>query len=211
MISAPEVRAFVQARMSSSRFPGKVLAPLAGRPVLARVLTAVEQALPREAVVVATSAHPTDDPVAAYVERVGVACFRGPLDDVLERFRLCHASYPSEWVLRVNADSPLLDPAVLERVLGERAAGVDLVTTTAPRTFPRGQNAELVRASVLERLPDAELTTGDREHVTAFIYRHPDRYAVRNVYSDVPASDASFAVDTIEDLQRLEELLRATE
>jgi spore coat polysaccharide biosynthesis protein SpsF len=199
---------FVQARMSSRRFPGKVLAPLGGEPIIRRVLRAVATAVPGLRTVVVTSADAADDPLATYVTALGIPVFRGPRDDVLERFRLCALRHPCDFILRVCADSPLLDGAIIRAVLAEAdRADADLVTTTFPRTFPRGQNVELIRLTALTTIPASELTSDDREHVTAFFYRHPDRYRIVNVAADGPRpSHTSLAVDTIEDLYRLEAL-----
>jgi spore coat polysaccharide biosynthesis protein SpsF len=198
----------VQARMSSSRFPGKVLASLNGTPILAHVLNRLALATPLTEVLVATSDRRSDDPVAAYAPTLGVEVVRGPLDDVLERFRVCARLRRREWIGRVNADSPLLDAAVVRRVLEARAGEpVDLVTTVFPRTFPIGHNVELIRTDALMRLRDDELTPEDREHVTRFFYRHPDRFSIRNIESgEEPGSGESLAVDTLDDLRRLEKL-----
>ena len=198
----------IQARMSSARFPGKVLASLNGIPILARVVKQLADAVSRADILVATSDHTSDDPIAAYAPTLGVECFRGPLDDVLERFRMCARKRGGQWVGRISADSPLLDADVVRRVLDARTDGrPDLVTTTFPRSFPAGQNVELIRADSLMRLPDEELTAEDREHVTAFFYRHASRFVIHNIESRRPmVPGESLAVDTIEDLRRLEKL-----
>jgi spore coat polysaccharide biosynthesis protein SpsF len=196
-----DVRAFVQARMSSSRFPGKVLAPFRGEPLVVHVVRAVAAAVGADAVVVATSDESSDDPLAAYLDSIGVACFRGPRDNVLERFRLCAQQYPAEWVLRICADSPLLSADVVRAVVDAASDDVDVVTTVLGSGGPAaGTNAELVRASLLLDLDLAETTAADREHVMPFFYRHPDRYRLLGV--DAPASGAT--VDTVDDLVRLE-------
>jgi spore coat polysaccharide biosynthesis protein SpsF len=199
------VRAFVQARMSSRRFPGKVLAPFRGQPIIRHVVERIMAALPEVPVVVATSGEPSDDPLAAYLSSRGIACHRGALADVFGRFRTCLKANPCDWVLRVCADSPLLEEEMLRAVVAARGDGVDLVTTTLHRTFPRGSNAELIRASSLLAVDETELNLHDREHVTPYFHRHADRFRVLNVESGDPQRAAlSVAVDTIEDLQRLE-------
>jgi len=194
--------------MSSRRFPGKVLAPFRGLPLVQHVVQAVRRALPVVPAVVLTSQEPSDEPLARYLSAAGIPCFRGPLDDVVERFLRCLDEHPCTWILRVSADSPLLEERVLRAVVsGVERAEVDLVTTTFPRTFPKGQNAELIRAETLRKLAHEPLTAADREHVTPFFYRHPERFRIINVdsgNSDLAA--LSFAVDTVEDLQRLEEM-----
>ncbi|MGZ3438378.1 MAG: cytidylyltransferase domain-containing protein [Polyangia bacterium] len=199
------VRAFIQARMSSRRFPGKVLAPFRGEPIVRHVLRALERALPDVPRVVVTSVEPSDDPLAAYLKELGADCFRGPLDDVQGRFRAALKAHPCDWVLRICADSPLLDAEILRRVVAARRDDLDLVTTTEPRTFPKGQNAELIRTRSFLEIDDAELDAADREHVTSFLHRRRDRFRLLNVTNDGPSRAAeSVAVDTVEDLARLE-------
>lgn len=201
-----ELCAFVQARMSSRRFPGKVLAPFRGRPLIDWVLEGVRAGVPTGTpVVVATSDHVTDDPLAAYLATTGRPYFRGPLRDVLARFRGGLTAWRCEWVLRISADSPLINAEVIRQVVAARNASCDLVTTIFPRTFPKGQNAELIRTSTLLTMDSAELVDEDREHVTRFYYRHPDRFRIVNVRStDAAAVDLDFAVDSVADLERLE-------
>lgn len=191
--------------MSSRRFPGKVLAPFRGTPLVAHVVAAARAVGGIRRVVVATSTERSDDPLAAFLDAEGIPVFRGPLDDVFARFRAYVEGSDCDWILRVSADSPLLDSTVLRRLLDhpdqERS---DLVTTTYPRTFPRGQNGELIRASTLLSIDPAELTPEDREHVTPFYYRHPERFRIAGVRSTQPPGAVSLAVDTVEDLLRLE-------
>ncbi len=198
---------FIQARMSSSRFPGKVLAPFRGEPLIDHVVAAVETVLPGRVVVV-TSDRPSDEPLVAYLERRGIPTCRGPLGDVFGRFRSCLRRHPAEYVLRISGDSPLHDPDILERVLGEGAAlRPDLVTTVFPRTFPSGRNAELIRAELFEAVDPDELGPDDREHVTPYFYRNQERYQIVNVAFEAGrdrAAPKGFAVDTVEDLRRLE-------
>jgi spore coat polysaccharide biosynthesis protein SpsF len=193
------VRALVQARMGSSRFPGKVLAPFRGEPIVLHVVRAAGTVLGADAVVVATSDDSSDDPLAAYLDSIGVQCFRGPGENVLERFRLCARAYPSTWVLRLSADSPLLDPGVIRAVVAAATDDVDVVTT-ALGASAHGTNAELVRASALLAVDPAEASAGEREHVMPFFYARADRYRVL----EVAAAANGATIDTPEDLRRLE-------
>jgi spore coat polysaccharide biosynthesis protein SpsF (cytidylyltransferase family) len=198
-----EIHVFIQARMSSRRFPGKVLAPFRGRPIIWHVLDRVTRALPHVPRLVVTSTDPSDDPLAAYLAELGQPCFRGPLDDVLDRFRLAAAKYEAAYVLRICADSPLLDERVLTAVLAAHDPALDLVTTTQPRTFPKGHNAELINMASLAALTD--LDAEDREHVTRAFHRRPEAFRIVNVESGDPdLARLELAVDTIEDLHRLE-------
>jgi spore coat polysaccharide biosynthesis protein SpsF len=206
-----DIAAFIQARMSSTRFPGKVLAPLGGRPIIARVIDRVAGAVPPDRIVVVTSSENSDDPLAAYVEHLGFTVFRGPLDDVFARFRLCLDQYPCEWFFRISADSPLLNRAVLTAMLPHAAGGaVDLVTNVLRRTFPHGHSAELLNAQSFAAIPAGPLTAAEREHVTQHYYEHPAQFRIVNLEtSDAAYGAQNFAVDTLDDLRRLEMLERA--
>jgi spore coat polysaccharide biosynthesis protein SpsF len=197
------INAFVQARMSSHRFPGKVLAPFRGEPIVLHVVRAAERAVDNGKVVVATSDQPSDDPLAAYLASVAVPCFRGPCDDVLRRFQLCARAHPCTWVLRLSADSPMLDPAELAAVVAAAAEDVDLASTAPSQADTRGRNAELIRTSALLALDARELVEHDREHVTPFFYAHPDRFRIA-VVDLPPRAGGPLTVDTVEDLARLE-------
>lgn len=200
-------RVFVQARMSSSRFPGKVLAPVAGRPLIDHVVVRLARALGPEAVTVATSVEPSDDPLAAYLERRGVDVLRGPLDQVFSRFCLCLERRPCRWFFRVCADSPLVNVELIKPMLA--AAGVspapDLVTNTLVRTFPKGRSLELVRAETFAGLDPAGLTPDQQEHVTKVFYDRREEFKIENIVSgDEGLALTSLAVDTVDDLRRIE-------
>ena len=191
--------------MSSRRFPGKVLAPFRGKPLIWHVLDRVGQALPEVPCVIVTSTEASDDPLAAYAASLGVACFRGPLDNVFERFRIAARQYHATWMLRICADSPLLDTRAITAVVAACDPSLDLVTTTLRRTFPKGSNAELINATTFAAIDAGELDAEDREHVTRFLHRNPSRFRIRNVESGDPSrAEINLAVDTVEDLHRLE-------
>ena len=197
------VKAFVQARMSSRRFPGKVLAPFRGEPIVAHVVRAAAAVVGGGNVVVLTSDEPSDDPLATYLASIGVACFRGPCEDVLERFRLCARAHPCDWILRLSADSPLLDPVELSAVVAAASDEVDVASTVLSDLDTHGRNAELIRTSILVALDPAETSEHDREHVTPFLYAHPERFRLAAVELAQRAG-GPLTVDTVDDLQRLE-------
>src|SRR5262245_39785809 len=201
------IRAFIQARMSSRRFPGKVLAPLNGQPIIVRVISQIAQTLPKEQITVATSTEQSDDPLAFYVQQIGVSVYRGPLENVFERFQLCLKEYPCSWFFRVCADSPLLDNNLLKTML--RYANddrTDLVTNAQVRTFPRGCSLEMINSETFARIEPSQLQSADqKEHVTRVFYDHPEDFEIINIESgDQELAKLSWAVDTLEDLWRLE-------
>jgi spore coat polysaccharide biosynthesis protein SpsF len=203
------VRIFVQARMTSRRLPGKVLASLAGRPMIDHVLERCAQALGRDAVVLATSTDASDDRLAQHVAATGFAVYRGDLADVVARFRGCLAAHPCDWFVRISGDSPIIDPALIAAVARLRNDSCDLVCNVQKRTFPAGQSVEVVRAAAFLSLDPASLTGEEREHVTTALYRRRG-YRVCNVESRDPAlGGQQLSVDTAEDLRRIEALLAA--
>jgi spore coat polysaccharide biosynthesis protein SpsF (cytidylyltransferase family) len=208
--SRAELRVFVQARMNSARFPGKVLAPLAGRPLIAHVLERCAAACGNSAVVVLTSREPADDAIEAHARSAGFDVFRGDLENVALRFQQCLAARPAEWFVRISGDSPLIDPALVRAVAAARAPAYDLVTNVQVRTFPAGQSVEVVRARRFESIDTASLSSEEREHVTLTYYRHPSDYSILNLRSaDETLARQRHVVDTPEDLVHVEQLMKA--
>lgn len=199
------VAVVIQARMTSERLPGKVLASLAGKPVLGHVL----DRLSRYRAVVATSTDPSDDAVASFCADRGAECFRGPLEDVAARFAGVVATLGVDAFVRVSGDSPLLDPALVDRGLAlfeERKP--DIATNVFPRTFPKGQSVEVVDTRTFLAVEPELTEPADREHVTTFFYARPNRFRIENFVAEEDSSGLSFAVDTPEDLARLDALVR---
>lgn len=166
------VLGIVQARMGSTRLPGKVLMPLAGRSVLGWVTRAVFESDVVDDLVVATTTEPNDDQVADECRRLGVDVVRGPVDDVLTRFTLAMRGRDCGAVARFTADCPLLDPSIIAAaVTAWRAAPwLDYVSTAMPRSVPRGMDVEVAAARTLLGLSQRQLATHHRTHVTSAIY-----------------------------------------
>ncbi|NIJ14598.1 spore coat polysaccharide biosynthesis protein SpsF [Saccharomonospora amisosensis] len=208
MRGSPTVNVVIQARSSSTRLPGKVLRRLGDRSVLGWVVRAASAAEGVAAVVVATSQDQEDDAVADDARRHGAFVVRGPLDDVLARFLLACDRYPADAVVRLTADCPLLDPALLTQLvaLWRSQPDLDYVSTTLVRTLPRGFDAELVRVPVLRE--QARQPSGPhREHVTCGVYAEPERYACAGLVVAPSAEDLRVTLDTEEDWALLEALV----
>jgi len=207
------IQAFIQARMSSTRFPGKVLAPMNGRPVIAHVIARVASAMPIDQITVATSHHQSDDPLTCYLRELGVAVYRGSLENVFCRFQMCLKERPCEWFVRVSADSPLIEPRILTDMLAlADRTDLDLVTNVFPRTFPKGQSFEMIRSATFAQIDPRRLSTGHKEHVTTVYYDHPSEFNILNIDSGDPAqAQTNYCIDTIEDLRRLEMVLQESQ
>ena len=195
--------------MSSIRFPGKVLAPLAGKPLIAHVLARICESFSKDRVVLVTSKDSTDDPLALYVtNELGIVVFRGSLDNVVERFQDCLRDYPCDWFVRICGDSPVIDPELLNWMLAQVSENLDLVTNVAERTFPSGQSIEIVRVNTFLGWKPVELTKSEQEHVTTRFYSSPEKYRIRSVTSGVPKlSQRRLVIDTLDDLRSMERIL----
>jgi spore coat polysaccharide biosynthesis protein SpsF len=195
--------AILQARMTSSRLPGKVMAPVLGEPMIGRQVERLRRAHRIDALVVATSVDPTDDPLAAYCASLKLAVFRGPLDDVLERFRGAAALLPgAKAIVRLTADCPLADPDLIDQVIEHHhAVGADYTSNTlGTRTYPHGLDAEVIRTDVLMEAADMAVDPYEREHVTPYIYRRPETYKLAGVARHDSWAALRWTVDLPQDL-----------
>ncbi len=174
--------------MSSTRLPGKVMTPILGQPMIGRQIERLRRAQGISRILVATSEREDDDVLAGYCQGIGAEVFRGDLCDVLDRFHaaLVAAGHP-EHFLRLTADCPLADPAVIDLCIDRHLAlGADYTHNTAGATFPKGLDVEVCRTEVLEAAWFQAYSAYDREHVTPFIYRRPERFRIERVKRDPP-------------------------
>lgn len=196
--------------MSSSRFPGKVLRDVAGKPVLAHVVARLRRCSELDGVFVATSTDSDDDPVADWCVRADVPCRRGPLDDVAARFAQVVSEEGLDAFVRIAGDSPLIDPELVDDFVRRlRSRRPDVVTNVFPRSFPPGQSVEVVANEAYARALPLMEGSDDREHVTAVFYRRSDAFEIENIALDPPRRDVHLAVDHPDDLGRCERLLQA--
>ena len=194
--------AIVQARMGSTRLPGKVLADLCGAPMLQRQLERVRRATSVDRVVVATSTDDTDRPIAELCKSLDVPCFRGDLNDVLARFLGAIDEFDPEVVVRITADCPLISPSVIDSIVHSFfESDCDYLSNTLEPTFPDGVDVEVVRVRALRALAQLDTDIPEREHVTLGIYRRPEQFVVRNFTGDPDLSDLRWTVDSPEDLE----------
>ncbi len=201
---AERVVAVIQARLGSTRLPGKTLADIAGKPMLARVIERARAIAGLDGIVLATTDKPGDDRLVAFAREAGLPCVRGSESDVLDRFHVALAAYPADVVVRVTPDCPLLDPEVSGRVLAEfrrLQSRADYVSNIHPPTYPDGLDTEVFSRAALETAwKDARLAS-DREHVTPFIWRQAWRFRLANVANATDLSAQRWTVDTAGDLE----------
>ncbi len=192
----------IEARMTSSRLPGKVLMEAEGTPLLELMVERLRRSACLDAIVVATTEGPSSDPIEALATKLRIGCFRGSEDDVLARVLGAAQAHDADLIVETTGDCPLIDPGVVDEIV-ERFldGGVDYCSNTLERTYPRGMDVQAFPTAVLEEVARLTDDPADREHVSLYIYEHPERYRLRSVRSERPETgDLRLTVDTPEDL-----------
>lgn len=196
---SPRVVIVVQARVSSTRFPEKILRPLAGAPSLARLMERVGRVTGADARVVATSDDATDDRVASLCRERDICCVRGPLDDVLARYHAAAVATEADVVVRITGDCPLVDPTVVDACIAryhDNAPHVDYCSNVDERTFPDGLDVEVLSFRALDEAFRQARARADREHVTPYVRR---QFRKCTVAQAVDLSDLRWTLDYVED------------
>ena len=204
----PRVVASIEARMSASRLPGKVLMDVAGAPALERLVRRLTRAVSLDAIVLATTTNPADDPLAQWAEARKLPCYRGSEEDVLERVVEAHRMMGTEVIVEICGDTPLLDPRVVDAAVNRFLRGdVDVVSNTANLTWPQGIDAQVFRFEDLEKIARTQSDPAVREHVSLYFYENPDKYRIHHLAAppEETAPDIRLQLDYAEDL----ELIRA--
>ena len=202
--------AIIQAQFSAIRLPGKVLLPLGNKSVLRRVIERVRHCRALHDVVIASSIAPEDDPVVAEVEQDQVTCFRGSVTDVLGRYFGAAEMCQADVVVRVSADCPLIDPQLICQMVDAFQArnltgqSTDYMSNTLKRTYPHGLEAEIFTYAALRQAYERADQAFEREHVTPFIYRHPDIFNLFSYEGRIDQSSYRLGLESAEDYQLLE-------
>jgi len=196
----------IQARMASSRLPGKVLLDIAGQPMLARVVERARRAHTVDQTVVATTTDASDDPVERLCLERGYPCYRGSAHDVLDRYYQAARLFNAETIVRVTADCPVIDPRLIDETVNALPSN-DFAANRLPppwgRTYPIGLDVEVCRFAGLETAWKEASLPHQREHVMPFFYDNPQRFRICLVNYSVNLSAYRWTVDTAEDLELL--------
>lgn len=196
------ILAILQARMSSTRLPGKVLAPILGRPLILLAIERIERAASLDGLVLATSLDRSDDELAQVAEDAGVVVRRGSLNDVLGRYLMVADEMKPDHVVRLTGDNALTDPSVIDRVVSRHVEShADYTSNTVERTFPRGLDVEVASAASLREVGRVAGSASEREHVTLGIYKRPETFRVEQVRQDPDLSELRWTVDLPADLE----------
>ncbi len=204
----------IEARMGSSRLPGKVLMDLVGKPALARQVERLRLCRHVDDIVVATTTAPADDAIVAWAEEFGVASFRGSEEDVLARVVGAQQFLAADIVVEVCGDTPLIDPAVIDQAIAIfKANDCDVVSNTRKQSYPQGISAQVFPLSILE---EVERTIDDptvREHVSIYFYENPAQYRIIHMMSPPTchAPDQRLQLDYPEDLELIRQIFARLE
>jgi len=195
------VVAIIQARMGSTRLPGKVLRDIRGASMLARVVGRARQSKFLDEILVATTTEPLDDPIVSACRMLETTVFRGSQEDVLDRYYRAALAYKAEAVVRITSDCPLIDPEIVDRVVRSfLEKKPDYASNTLIRSYPRGLDAEVMSMASLAKAWEQSHELYERVHVTPYIYQNPVLFRLLPVKGKEDFSDYRWTVDTPEDL-----------
>ena len=202
----------VQARMTSTRLPGKVLKPILGKPLLEYQIERLQRVKLADEILIATTTNETDEPIVELCNRLAVAYFRGSEEDVLGRYYQAATEHKADLVVRVTSDCPLIDPKVIDEVIDfylKNQSNYDYVSNSLERTYPRGMDTEVFSFSTLQQAFWEATAQPDREHVTPFIHRQSARYRLGHVIYSEDCSHHRWTVDTAEDFELIQKIIEA--
>jgi len=191
--------------MSSKRYPGKMLVPFLGKPIFWHVVERIKQSKLNLKIILATSNHHTDDPLALYAKYLGIEVVRGQLQDVMSRFVLVHKKFKSDAFFRVCGDSPLLFPLIFKKAYSTfKKNNYDLVTNIFPRTFPPGMSVELINTKTFLKVEKKINNKDYREHISKYFYKKKG-FKIYNIRcKKLLDKSLKLTIDKPEDLKKLE-------
>lgn len=190
----------IQARMGSTRLPGKSLLTIKDKPLIGYVIDRLKSISGVDEIILATTTNPKDHPLARYAQSQGITVYRGSENDVLDRFHETAKTREGSVIIRITGDCPLIDPHVVEQTINKYLTGqYDYVSNTLKRTYPRGLDVEVFSFKALDEAANEAEDSIEREHVTPFIYNHPERYRLGSITGRPDLSQHRWTVDTPED------------
>ncbi len=200
--SQQKIAAIVQARTGSTRLPGKIFKNVSGKPMLQHVAERLSFSKLTNQIIIATTTLPEDSTVEEFCIKNNYAYNRGSMDDVLSRYYDAAAKFSADIIVRITSDCPLIDPQIIDSMLQQYLSShVDYLSNIIKRTFPRGLDVEIFSFAALEKAYNEAKENFEREHVTPYIYQHPEKFATENFINETDYSSHRWTVDTEEDLK----------
>lgn len=204
------VTAIIQARMGSSRLPGKILKEVNGKALLLHQIERLRQSTMINQLIVATTTESIDDEIVTLCETNGILFYRGSENDVLERYYKAWENFGGNTVVRLTSDCPLIDPKVVDETINYyKNNQFDYVSNTIERTFPRGLDTEVFSSNALKIIYEEASLARDREHVTAYMYTNPTKFKIGSYKGATDYSKYRWTVDTEEDFQLIKNIFEA--
>jgi len=198
----------IQARMGSTRLPGKVLKKIMGKPLLAYQIERLQEVKSADGIIIATTDQEIDDPLEEYCCTIDLPTFRGSEHDVLDRYNSAAEQFEAQTVIRITGDCPLIDPAVVEQAIQLFQKGhYDYVSNVAERSYPRGMDVEVFSAQILAEAATTATDSWEREHVTPYLYHNPEKYRLGHFHYSKDESSHRWTVDTEEDFLLVKRIL----
>lgn len=197
--------------MGSTRLPGKVMMPIAGKSLLWHVIERVRQSTKIDKIILATTTLSEDDRLEEFAGNTALPCYRGETEDVLARYYGAATRFGARVVVRICCDDPLLDPQIIDGLIGEHfISGADYTSNTIKKTFPLGLDTEVFNYDALQKANRKATEDYEREHVTPYIYQHPEIFKLKSVEADeqLRRPDLRLTVDTAEDLKLVREIYK---
>lgn len=207
-----KIVATVEARLASSRLPGKVLKPILGRPMLALLVERVRRARTVNEVVVATTTQPPDEAIVQCAVEAGARAFRGSEEDVLDRVLSAAEANGADVIIELTGDCPFVDPGIIDQAVEIYLTGeYDYVSNVVERTYPRGLDTQVFSTATLRLVSQSTRDPADREHVSLHIYEHPDRFRLGHFHAPPELSHPEWrwTVDTPEDFDMVRRVYEA--
>ncbi|HDT6579571.1 TPA: glycosyltransferase family protein [Bacillus cereus] len=205
-----KVAAIIQARMDSSRFPGKILKKVLGKTLLEYQIERIKESKIINEIIIATTTKESDNQIVQLCQQLLVPYYRGPEEDVLSRYYEAATEFNIDVIVRLTSDCPIIDPNVINKVVGhylENRNQYDYVSNTLKRTYPRGMDTEVMSYKALKRAYEESGELMYREHVTTYIYNHPNQFKLWNISNCKDESKHRWTVDTVEDFELIEKII----
>ena len=202
-MSDQKIGCIIQARMGSTRLPGKVMLNIDEKnPIIYYVIKQISESRLCDQIVIATTTLPEDEEIVKFAKNMSVPCFRGSAEDVLDRYYQCAKEFSFSTIIRITSDNPLIDPKLVDDAISfYKSNSYDYVTNCKPRTFPQGTEVEIFSFNALEKIWKNARKLSEREHVTPYFYNNPDQFKIFNIRNNENLSHLRWTVDRKEDLE----------
>lgn len=201
---------YVQARMGSTRLPGKVMKTVMGKPLLEFLIERLKRVKHASALAVLTTTNHMDEVIVKFCSSKGILCYRGPEDDVLTRYHQVALERHPDAIVRITADCPLMDPEIVDKAIQmfvELQPKCDYLSNSMELTYPRGMDVEVFSFDALDQAFTYAKELFEREHVTPYFYRHPELFKLKNIISNISLAQHRWTVDTAEDFTLIKLIL----